>query len=112
VAHKINAPAPVERYKTCSILLKYLCMGLNVRKNVQFTKLIKAPAQLKEFNFRKLNAGEELFHVDVNDDRGNRIMFNMKLENGEWKIADNIVPKWISDAEAKLNDAIEEEIQK
>lgn len=83
-----------------------------MRKNIQFTKLIKAPAQLKEFNFRKLPGAEELFHVDVNDDRGNRIMFNMKLENGEWKIANNIVPKWISDAEGKLRAAIEEELQK
>ena len=86
-------------------------MGLNVRKNIQFTKLIKAPTHLKEFNFRKVPGGDELFHVDVNDDRGNRIIFNMKQENGEWKIADNIVPKWISDAEPKLKDAIEQQMQ-
>jgi hypothetical protein len=87
-------------------------MALNVRKNVQFTKLIKAPGHLKEFNFRKLPGASELFHVDVNDDRGNRIMFNMKLEDGQWKIADNIVPKWVTDAEQKLHSAIEEELQK
>jgi hypothetical protein len=52
-----------------------------------------------------------MFHVDVNDDRGNRIMFNMRQEEGEWKI-DNIVPKWVTDAEGKLRDAIEEELQK
>ncbi len=87
-------------------------MALNVRKNVQFTKLIKGPMHLKEFNFRKLPGETELFHVDVNDDRGNRIMFNMKLEDGQWKIADNIVPKWVSDAEQKLHTAIEEELSK
>jgi hypothetical protein len=86
-------------------------MGLNVRKNIQFTKLVKAPAQLKEFNFRKLPGEAEVFHVDVNDDRGNRIMFNMRFENGSWKIAEHIVPKWITDAENKLGAAIEEELQ-
>lgn len=85
-------------------------MGLNVRRNIQFTKLIKAPTQLKEFNFRKVPGAEELFHVDVNDDRGNRIIFNMKRENDEWRIADNIVPKWISDAEPRLKDAIAQEL--
>ena len=82
-----------------------------MRKNVQFTKLIKAPAHLKEFNFRKLPGSEEVFHVDVNDDRGNRIMFNMKLEDDQWKISDKIVPKWVSDIEQKLQTAIEEEMQ-
>lgn len=86
-------------------------MGLNVRKNIQFTKLIKAPSHLKEFNFRKLPGEAEIFHVDVNDDRGNRIVFNMRLENGTWRIAEHIVPKWISDAENKLHTAITEELQ-
>ena len=84
-------------------------MGLNVRKNIQFTKLIKAP-HLKEFNFRKLPGTEALFHVDVNDERGNRIVFNMRQDDSGWKIADNIVPKWVSDLEAKLGNAIEEEL--
>jgi hypothetical protein len=86
-------------------------MGLNVRKNIQFTKLVKAPTQLKEFNFRKLPGVAELFHVDVNDDRGNRIMFNMRREAEGWRITDHIVPKWVSDAEAKLGSAIEEALQ-
>jgi hypothetical protein len=86
-------------------------MGLNVRKNIQFTKLIKAPTQLKEFNFRKVPGAAEVFHVDVNDDRGNRIMFNMQFENGSWKIAEHIVPKWVTDAENKISTAIEEELK-
>lgn len=86
-------------------------MALNVRKNIQFTKLIKAPSQLREFNFRKLPGTAELFHVDVNDERGNRVMFNMKMENGEWKIADEAVPKWVTDAEVKLKEAIEAELK-
>ncbi|HEX6914975.1 MAG TPA: hypothetical protein VF145_07020 [Chitinophagaceae bacterium] len=85
-------------------------MGLNVRKNIQFTKLIKAPSQLKEFNFRKVPGVDELFHVDVNDDRGNRIVFSMKLENGHWRIGEHLVPKWVSEAETQLDKAIREEI--
>jgi hypothetical protein len=87
-------------------------MGLNVRKNIQFTKLIKAPTHLKEFNFRKLPGETEKFHVDVNDDRGNRIMFNMKSEGGNWRIIEENVPKWVTEAEAKLQSAIEEELQR
>jgi hypothetical protein len=85
-------------------------MGINVRKNIQFTKLIKSPTHLREFNFRKLPGVEELFHVDVNDDRGNRVMFNMKLEEGQWRISNKIVPQWISDAETKLQEAISAEL--
>lgn len=92
--------------------LNTLCMGLNVRKNIQFTKLIKAPAHLREFNFRKIPGVAEAFHVDVNDDRGNRVVFNMKQESGEWKIADAAVPKWVSEAEPKLQAAIDEELQR
>ena len=87
-------------------------MALHVRKDIQFTKLIKAPSHLREFNFRKIPGTAEEFHVDVNDDRGNRIVFNMKLEEGQWKIAGHIVPQWVTDAEAKLNDAIHEELGK
>ncbi len=87
-------------------------MGLNVRKNIQFTKLIKAPGNLKEFNFRKVPGDTEKFHVDVNDDRGNRIMFNMKAENGGWKIIEETVPKWVTEAEEKINAAIEEELKR
>lgn len=86
-------------------------MGLNVRKNIQFTKLVKAPTQLKEFNFRKIPGTTEIFHVDVNDERGNRIVFNMTLEDGSWKIsAPTPIPKWITEAEPKLHAAIEDEL--
>jgi hypothetical protein len=87
-------------------------MSLHVRKNIQFTKLVKAPKQLKEFNFRKLPGAEESFHVDVNDDRGNRIFFNMRKDNNQWKIAESLVPQWITDVEEKLDAAISEELSK
>jgi hypothetical protein len=53
-----------------------------------------------------------LFHVDVPDDRGNRIVFKMqKAESNSWKIVtDQPLPNWISDYEKSLNDMIESEM--
>jgi hypothetical protein len=73
-------------------------------KNVHFTKLIKVNGKLKEFNFRQLK--DNMFHGDVNDDRGNRIMFKMKNEDG-WKMEGN-VPDWLKQQETVLGKAIEE----
>jgi hypothetical protein len=78
--------------------------------NMHFTRLIKAKDRLREFNFRKL-PGTGLFHVDVSDDRGNRLIFKMQKEgNSPWKILDDILPTWLYESEGKLNDAIEEQI--
>lgn len=74
-----------------------------------FTKLIKAGERLREFNFRKLSsANENLFHVDVSDDRGNRIVFRMQKEDGQWKIMNEDVAGWITHVEPELHTAIEE----
>ena len=54
---------------------------------------------------------EELFSVDVSDDRGNRIMFQMQKDGNIWKITDQQVHKWILDNEDKLNEVIEEELR-
>ncbi len=80
--------------------------------NTHFTRLIKAKERLREFNFRKLPAaGGNLFHVDVSDDRGNRLIFKMeKTGNGPWKILDGGLPAWISESVEKLSDAIEDQI--
>ena len=80
--------------------------------NLHFTRLIKAKDRLREFNFRRLpDAGGTVFHVDVSDDRGNRVIFKMKKEgNGPWKVLDNILPPWVLESETKLGDAIEDQI--
>lgn len=81
--------------------------------NLHFTRLIKAKERLREFNFRKLPAaeGSSLFHVDVSDDRGNRLVFKIRREGtGPWKILDDNLPPWINDSEEKLADAIEDQI--
>lgn len=88
-------------------------MIVQFNRNIQFTKLIKAEGRLREFNFRKVNGlHEELFTVDVSDDRGNRIMFKMRKEGNEWLIlSDQPIPDWIRTNSSRYNEAIEEELR-
>lgn len=87
-------------------------MNLHITKNIQFTRLVKANYHLKEFNFRKITGAiEETFHVDVNDDRGNRLMFKMKKDpDGRWRIVQQPLPQWLYETEGKLHEQIEEEM--
>jgi hypothetical protein len=79
---------------------------------VQFTRLIKINGRLREFNFRKLkNEGQDLFSVNVVNDRGDRILFHMSKTEGQWRILAEKLPDWISQGENALNDAIEDELQ-
>jgi hypothetical protein len=87
-------------------------MQIQFIKNIQFTKLIKADGHLREFNFRKLTGfQDELFTVDVSDDRGNRIMFRMRKEDGTWKIIAQPLPEWVINNETIFHDLIEEELR-
>jgi hypothetical protein len=88
-------------------------MIVQFNRNIQFTKLIKAEGRLREFNFRRVNGlHEELFTVDVSDDRGNRIMFKMRKDGNEWLIVtDQPVPDWIRNNISRYNEAIEEELK-
>ncbi|WP_332737448.1 hypothetical protein [Flavihumibacter sp.] len=80
-------------------------------KNIQFTRLIKADGRLREFNFRKMITSQEtLFSVDVVDDRGNRIMFKMNKQDGNWKIIPTPVPAWVQDQEQNMSEMINEEL--
>lgn len=80
-------------------------------KNIQFTRLIKADGRLREFNFRKMITSQEtLFSVDVVDDRGNRIMFKMNKQDGNWKIIPTPVPVWVQDQEQNMSEMINEEL--
>jgi hypothetical protein len=87
-------------------------MDLRVTKNIQFTKLVKAPVQQREFNFRRIpNTAVSTFHVDVSDDKMNRIIFRMEKEvSGYWKIVGNALPVWVSEVEPQLHDIIEASI--
>jgi hypothetical protein len=88
-------------------------MIIQFNRNIQFSKLIKTDGRLREFNFRRVNGLlEEIFTVDVSDDRGNRIMFKMQKEGNERIIgSDQPVPDWIRNINSKLNEAIEEELK-
>jgi len=78
-------------------------------RNIHFTKLLKTAGRVREFNFRKL-PGENLFHIDVSDDRGNRIVFKIQKEGNHWHILQGDVPQWIQESEKKLGELIEEEL--
>ena len=88
-------------------------MIIQFNRNIQFSKLIKADGRLREFNFRKVNGlVEELFTVDVSDDRGNRLMFKMRKDGNDWLIlADKPMPEWIWSNSPRFNEAIEEELK-
>ena len=88
-------------------------MKIEFIKNIQFTKLVKADGQLREFNFRKISGSKEgLFSVDVSDDRGNRKMFKMAKSDNNWKImGEDLLPDWIFKNESIFNELIEEELK-
>ena len=88
-------------------------MNFTFSRNIHFTKLVKTTDRLREFNFRLLPGNSNnLFHVDVPDDRGNRIMFKMqRQEDRHWRIVDQQLPNWIADNEKTLNDLIEGEVR-
>lgn len=81
-------------------------------RNIHFTRLVKVADRLREFNFRKISgSAKQLFHIDVPDERGNRIMFKMEQEEGNhWTIVDQEVPQWVSATENVLNQVISEEL--
>ena len=78
-----------------------------------FSKVIKAGERQREFNFRQLSTGQDLkYHVDVPDDKGNRIVFQMyKDVGGHWKTSAQVLPLWIHNAEDILSEVITEQLQ-
>ncbi|WP_132052563.1 hypothetical protein [Pseudocnuella soli] len=77
-----------------------------------FSKIIKAGQRQREFNFRRLSAGPEArYHVDVNDDKGNRLIFNLiKDAGGQWKTTGTDLPEWVYGVESDLGSSIEEHL--
>ena len=88
-------------------------MRLQFTKMVQFSLLVKAGDRLREFNFRKLKEPQEgLFSVNVCDERGNRIIFNIEKKEEEWKIVQGtMLPRWLIQNEIRLRDAMLEELR-
>lgn len=82
---------------------------LTILKNIHFTRLVKAGNSLKEFNFRKHSyAAVPTFHVDVTDDRANRIVFIMQKLEGAWIMSPLNLPNWVKEVSAHLQQIIEE----
>jgi hypothetical protein len=87
-------------------------MQIKFVKNIQFTRVIKAEGRMREFNFRKPNGREPApTTVDVSDDRGHRIVFQMHREDNNWKIVPQSLPSWIMQLENKFSEMIEEELK-
>ena len=81
-------------------------------KNIQFSKLIKANGKLKEFNFLKINDQKDnLFTVDVVDERDSRVFFNIKKIDESWKIIESPLPEWIMENESSFSKIIEEQLK-
>jgi len=80
---------------------------------VQFTKLIKAEGRLREFNFRNHRSvlQQNVCSINVTDDRGNRIIFEMQKQENGWKIAQTQLPPWILENENNFQQLIEEELR-
>lgn len=82
-------------------------------KMIQFTRLVKAEGRLREFNFRKVKSPEEeTFSVNVCDERGDRIFFNMQKKENAWTIIPGELPNWVLQNENNLNETIEDELRK
>ena len=88
-------------------------MNFEVKRNLQFTRLIKAEGRLREFNFTRLTGlMEGVFNMDVVDDRGNRIIFQMKQNGSDWTVLEPALPNWITTNINLLQEAIETELSK
>lgn len=76
-----------------------------------FSRIIKAGGKQREFNFRQLFNEEGIkYSVDVPDDKGLRITFQMINDKDEWKtIAKPAIP-WIEEAEPDLSNAIKNNV--
>jgi len=86
-------------------------MYLHFKKLIQFSRLMKAGDRVREFNFLRMRSPEDAaFSVNVVDDRGNRINFNMQKTENDWKIVGGVLPAWIIQNENKLNALIEKEL--
>lgn len=78
---------------------------------IQFSLLVKAGDRVREFNFRKLKSpGEEQFSVNVCDERGDRIQFGLRKEEGYWRLSAGSLPAWITQNEGRLGEAVDQEL--
>jgi hypothetical protein len=79
-----------------------------------FSKVIKVDGKLREFNFRQTHLNDHgCYTIDVLNDKGNRIIFTIyKNADTKWKVAAQLMPMWVHNAESELAQAIEENKEK
>lgn len=88
-------------------------MQLEFVKAVQFSLVVKAGGRLREFNFRKLkDSSPEKFSVDVCNERGDRILFDLQKPQNDWEISGSLLPRWIVENESRIREAVNEEMKK
>ena len=86
-------------------------MHLEFVRMIQFTRLVKADGRLREFNFRKVKSpDEELFDVNVCNERGDRIIFSMHKKEDAWRIIPGQLTQWILQNENSLDESIKNEL--
>ncbi len=83
-------------------------MHLNFTKVRHFSRLLRAGNQTREFNFKKLTSesASEVFHVDVADERGDRIVFRLRQTEKGWDPQPASLPKWVEEALPQLCEII------
>jgi hypothetical protein len=100
---------PEKSFERLLLLKKINFLLQHNKMSIHFSRIIKAGDRNREFNFTRTNPSGNQYNVNVPDERGNRIFFNMQQEEGVWKSTIHILPQWILNVEAELGKAIEEE---
>jgi hypothetical protein len=76
--------------------------------NISFSRIIKLGDRLREFNFRKI-PGSDNYTVNVTDDRGQRVLFNLvRAEGKSWLVEGTNLPLWLQFSENVLGTAVDE----
>jgi hypothetical protein len=82
-------------------------------RNIAFSTILRLGERQWEFNFRKLPGEEALFHADVTDTKGNRLVFTMYRDpSGAWRASGTNLPLWITAGEEALGKAIIEGMER
>ncbi len=86
-------------------------MQIQFIRAVQFSLLIKLDGRLREFNFRKIsNAEVDTFSVNVCNERGDRIFFDLKKLESSWDFTPSNLPSWIEQNKKVIRQAVEDEL--
>jgi len=82
---------------------------MDLRKQIQFSRIIKAGGRLKEFNFLKVfNVEKPTYYVDVPvpDEGGKRYIFSLFNDGKSWRISGTGLPEWLLQVESLLKGVV------